>query len=615
MSDAAQPASHARRPRSEAGRLLLVLLAAWGLAMVVPDGARLLWPLGSFGFAADNDGRVLDVRGPFARPADSPAWRASLRVGDRLDLAAMRCRPVATLRCATAQAALGGLRLVMVGRRGELIVRPAAGGPSRRIALFAEQRPFSWWVMAVTPLCLLAAVAVVLAAAWLVWTRPSAMSWGFFLYVVWFNPGSSDEYYSLLQQWPAALLAQSLVGAAAQGAGYAGFLLFALRAPRDLPSPGWSGLERAIPAIGAFLALLLVASFANLLGIPTEGVTRLGSLAGVGVALSALGVLLARRPTVSPSDNQRLWWVIWGCLIGLPAFVIAEIGQGTSLFSVTDAAPEEVWGLVRLLNGVLCLFVFEAVRRPRVVSVAVPLRRVTVLGLILSLPALLLHEQVTRAREWLLRFVHLPQWAWLAIAVLALFLISRLHEGGVHLVDRLIRLPLRRGVEALNRRIVGAGGLAEAEEALADGAARMFRLTAAILFRHEEAGFAYVGGHGWDGASNPTLSISEPGPGEPWRPFEIDAEMAQNNGWPEGPARPIYATPVADRWRCYAVVLWGCHTSGADLNQEERAVLTRLADAAAAVYGKLDNDRLRRRVAELEKRLAAIGAEPAPAQG
>ena len=89
--------------------------------------------------------------------------------------------------------------------------------------------------------------------------------------------------------------------------------------------------------------------------------------------------------------------MIWGCLIGLPSFLIAELAAETTLFNTRwgDFTPsEDIIGLLYLVNGILCLFVFEAVRRPRVVSVAIPLRRVTILGLILSAPVLLLHHQV-----------------------------------------------------------------------------------------------------------------------------------------------------------------------------------------------------------------------------
>jgi hypothetical protein len=106
------------------------------------------------------------------------------------------------------------------------------------------------------------------------------MTWGFFLYVIWFNPGQSYEYYALLQYSPIALLAQNLAGAIAQGAGYAGFLLFALRAPQDQSSPRWRPIEKSLPAVGILFAMLLALSNASVFGYPTETVTRAGILVG-----------------------------------------------------------------------------------------------------------------------------------------------------------------------------------------------------------------------------------------------------------------------------------------------------------------------------------------------
>ena len=73
-----------------------------------------------------------------------------------------------------------------------------------------------------------------------------------------------------------------------------------------------------------------------------------------------------------------------------------------------------VIGLLFLANGVFCLFVFEAVRRQRVVNVSIPLRRVTILGLSLSIPALLLHEAASNFR----RTSAFPGWAWLGVGAL-----------------------------------------------------------------------------------------------------------------------------------------------------------------------------------------------------
>ena len=184
----------------------------------------------------------------------------------------------------------------------------------------------------------------------------------------------------------------------------------------------------AIPTflVAILLAILLTLSYANLFGYPTETVTRAGILSGLAVAASAFIILLARRNELPPQDFQRLRWVNWGCLIGLPALIIADAGQGTTLldnlWSGHPPPPEEVWGLLYLLNDVLCLFVFEAVRRPRVVTVGIPLRRVTILGLLLSVPTLFLHQEIEHLRESISEGFTLPSWIWITIAAALLFL-------------------------------------------------------------------------------------------------------------------------------------------------------------------------------------------------
>ena len=356
-----------RSYRNIAGRALLVALTLWALAMIVPDFYRLYRPLGSFGFYANNDGVITDVQGPFLQQTDSPAFQAGLRAGDRLDLGQMRCIPINTLRCASAMAALGGFRLVTNKRRAELMMAPTPDRPARKIEVIAKQRPYNGWVLAVLLLDQLAAMLVILAAAWLVWTRPGIMTWGFFLYVIWFNPGQSAQFYALLQLYsPIALLTQNLVGAIAHGVGLAGFIWFALRAPTDETSQRWLAVERSLPFVAILLGLLLTLSYTNLLGFPSETVTRAGVICGLLIAVWGFAILLARQHELPPQDYQRLRWVIWGCVIGLPALVFADAGTTTTLLNFlwsNYSPPEQLWGLLYLINGVLCLLVSEAVRK------------------------------------------------------------------------------------------------------------------------------------------------------------------------------------------------------------------------------------------------------------
>ena len=109
-------------------------------------------------------------------------------------------------------------------------------------------------------------VLVVLGGAWLVWLRPGGMTWGFFAYVIEFNPGQAYQFYSWLQQWPGALLAQWMATCVLQAAAYTGFLLFALRVPVDHAEGGWRKIEQALPVLAVLFFLLALSSLGSAFG-------------------------------------------------------------------------------------------------------------------------------------------------------------------------------------------------------------------------------------------------------------------------------------------------------------------------------------------------------------
>ena len=587
-------------------RILLMALMLWGLAMIVPDLMRVAQPLGSLGFYANNDGLIFDTNGPFPDDAASPAWRAGVRAGDQLDLQRMRCSFNDLGTCSNTLAVLGGLQYVLPGRSVTIELAASAERPARQVTLIAEPRPSNVLTRAVVVLDQIAGILVIVAAAWLVWTRPSAMSWGFFLYVNWFNPGQVFAFYALLQPWPALLLAQDAAGCVAQAAGYAGLILFVLRVPRNKTEARWRPLERALPFFAVAFALALIVSYGSVFGYPTETTTRAAILAGFVIDFCALGILMVRRRTQTPEDYQRVRWVIWGCLIGLPTFLVAELASETTLLEAWWGLKlsEDVIGLLYLVNGVLCLFVFEAVRRPRVVSVAIPLRRVTILGLTLSVPVLLLHHEVERLQGHLA----LPSWAWLALGAVAVFLITRLHEGAIHLADRYFNRALDQAERELGQALLKATKPAEIDRLLADEPFRALKLISAASFRRQGPVFVRnEAGEGWGKRATRTLHPDAPllAPLSTGTPFSLAETEEDGLGLPTGLSRPILAVPAVTPIRCFAVSLYGPHASGTDLDTNERAMLTRLGRNAAAMYAELESDKLRGKIAKLERKLSA----------
>jgi hypothetical protein len=594
-------------------RILLIVLLAWALVMIVPDVLRVVQPLGSFGFYADNDGMIYGVTGPFDAESDSPAWKAGIRDGDKLALSKLRCFPYNRTTCRNALMVLGGVQLVLPGREATFELKATGDHPARQVTLKAAPVPANPFERFIVLIDQIAGILVVVAAAWLVWTRPGAMSWGFFLYVIWFNPGQFYAFYALLQQQPLLLLAQNLASAIAEAVGYAGLILFVLRAPDGEPDRKWRWLERMLPVIGALLALLMLFTYGNLTGYRTETGTRFSILVGFVVAVCAVAILLERTRRKPPEDYQRMRWVVWGCLIGLPAFLLAELASTTTIFETrweNFTPSEDVIGLLYLVNGILCLFVFEAVRRERVVSVSIPLRRVTILGLTLSIPALLLHHEV----EYMQDHLAIPNWAWIVIGAGALYLISRLHEGATHLTDRYFNRDLDKAERTIAAAILKAKDPLEVDRLLSEQPYRRLKLSSAAAFRRNGAEFRRdTEGHGWGEKTARNLSPDAPmlAPVAKGIPFAISDEDDSEPGLPGGFSRPVLGVPASNPLRCFAVSLYGPHASGADLDTNERAMLKRIAHNAAAVYAELENSDLRQTISTLERKLSENASAPA----
>ena len=92
-------------------------------------------------------------------------------------------------------------------------------------------------------------------------------------------------------------------------------------------------------------------------------------------------------------------------------------------------------------------------------------------------------------------------------------------------------------------------------------------------------------------------------------PFLVDEKYEVEPGLPSGFCRPVLAVPAANPLRCFALSLYGPHASGADLDANERAMLKRIAHAAAAVYAALENQDLRQQLAGFKRKLSAKGRE------
>jgi hypothetical protein len=597
-----------RAGASAFGRVALVILALYALAMVAPDFLRVFRPLGSFGLETNGDGLIYDVQGPFASEAESPAWRAGLRLGDRLGLFAMRCIPVDTELCASTLAQFGGVNYVVPGREARLILVASGERPAREVTVVAEPRPDNRLFEVIVALDTIAGILVVLGATWLVWTRPGAMTWGFFVYVIQFNPGQAFQFWAWAQLWPWALLIQDAISSVMQAAAYTGLLLFALRAPLDRAEGRWRNLERTLPAISIVFLVVSLAGMGSVFGYPAETWTRSTFFIGFAVSVAAVAILLGRRRDLSPRDYQRIRWVIWGCLIGLPAYLLAQLSQETSLFAELlgqGVTSEEVAGGLYLINGVLCLFVVEAVRRKTVVNVWIPLRRATAFGLLLSVPVLFLHKQIEIIDE----YIHMPYWAWVAVASGLVYLIARAHEFATELANRLFDrefIRAERHLTTVGETVLHSRSLAEVDRLLVNEPMRSLQLASAALFREQDGVYRRRASGGWDADDADTLADDDPILHHRFerKPYPVDAARLSHAPLPHDLARPLLAVPVGNPRRCYAIMLYSGHEAGTDLDGNEHHLLGSLAHDAEIAYAQIESETLHKRVAALEGQLA-----------
>jgi hypothetical protein len=607
-------------PNLTPGRVLMIVLAAWAMVMVVPDLYRVFAPLASFGLIADNDGVIVNTTGPFATPAESPAAAAGLARGDRIDLEAMRCIPIDSARCRSLLTVLGGLGgrqvVLLPGREIELAIRGAGVEPSRIVRLKAALPAHGWGESIVLLADTIVAIVVILAACRLVWLRPGKMTWGFFLYAIWFNPGQTFAYYALLQRWPMAVFAQEFAEAFAHGAGFAGLLVFAMRFPTDAPTRLWTRFRWLPLALGIVIAALGLATFTNAFGFPTETLTLALFLFGYAIDAGILVVLLQRRRRLPTQDRQRMLWVIWGCAIGLSTFIFAEIAQSTSLLPhrLGFSPPAALVGLLYLLNGVLAYFVSVAVLHRRVVSVAIPLRYgtiLTVLTLAVGIPIVNLHELLSHYQERL----RIPEWIWLfVVAPVALVLLQRLHEIVVKLVDRVLLRRFhasRERLQAAGTAMLKAPSLEEIDRLAVNTPVAALQLASGAVFRKHAEAFRREYAVGWDASPLRELRPDQDAvvlrsvdtqapvrlPRDAWRRPELETELHA----------PCLALALrTDALGPIAILLLGPHENGNDIDPDEREMLSDFALRSAAGYERVAFARLRDEVSALKAKLAAL---------
>jgi hypothetical protein len=602
------------------GRAATCGLAAWALAMIVPEFLRLSHPLGALNFFVNNNGEVYGADGVKTCPGSDPFPQARGDAPIVVDLHRTDARGLMSVL-----GGMGGVTYVplescvtlYLGPRGqaahEVKIQPTA--PDQ--ALLGAR---AWWAgLLVADEAL--GIAFVLIATYLFWRRPSLMTGGFFLYGLWFNSGEYFWYFTwLLDNGWQFVIAQELLQSVMQALGYGGFVIFALRFPNDT-ADGWRRKRQyVVPWIVAVLAILQVWSFGTIFGWETELVTRIAYGAGIAVDLYVIVILFHSQSDQDPVHRQRTLWVLTACVLGLLSFIFADVNESTTMFGWfwplffhVDAPTEAVLLFFYAINGVIPFAVWYALRARHVVSVTYWLSRSLTLaltwctiGIVLHIGAMLLERQLTALR-------HYAYWEFVVLIIAVGLVFEKTQEWLNALCDRsFFRYVYDEAREAnqIAAALREALSLDSADRLLVRDVSSAFRLGSAAVFRLDEEKKRFgrrPGAVGWpDDALSEIVMDDELVPRliATRKPIRLRTRAwADGATLPAGTALPAAAMPIFGVHHLVGIVFYGVHVTGDDLKKEELEVFETIGHAANAAYGIITQQTLRAEIAALRAQM------------
>lgn len=560
-------------------RCAAVLAGTVALALNVAAAAELFAPQTTFGY------RVIYTKGFEVAIVDpeTPAARAGIAAGDVLDF-----------RNSTLHDRIVGLEY-QPARPGERVAFEVShAGRTRRLQLTAGTLTPSQAQHAIfSPLASflrLTGFAYIAVALIILLRRPSRMTWGLFLYLV---ASTNVELYHFPESLaPVAAFASDLLGVA----GLVGLVIFAARFPND-GAAGWHAwLDRLAIPIGAIFAVPNLAWDASALfrgESPAAWMSYGSTLGALALILVAGGTLVATYFAAQRAQRQRLQWVIAGIFFTLlsSASGWARYWSPAYPFATSDAVA---W-TATILYACAPFALAYAVVRQRVFDISFVISRTLVYTFVTATVfgtfALI---------EWFVG--HVLEQSGMAIVVVALaaigiaFSFDALYSRAEDFVERTLfrrRHLAERHMASITAGLPYAENDAAVEAALVAEPMHAYALISADLFRRDRSGGFLCDGR----VLERRIALELQGRRRSLRLHAGD---------------PALAIPIFMRARLEAVVLYGVHANGEDIDPDEAASLEAMGVAAGIAYDHLETARVERdgdrwrRIAERQARELAV---------
>lgn len=572
-----------RRRLQPAERFAALLAALVALALNVSASIELFTPQSTFGYhlvyTSGNEVVKVDRK--------TGAARAGIAPGDHLDFtkSSLHDRIVGM----DYQPAIPGERIgfLLVHETGTRPVSLAAAqltSSETRRELFSPLASF----------LRLAGFAYIVVALVILVRRPNRMTWGLFLYLV----SATNVTLYRFPEWlfPAATLASDVLTVA----GTIGLVIFAVRFPDDKPS-GWRAtIDRLAIPIGALFLIPNVAwDAASLFWGQSPAIwMSYGSTFGALALIALAGVVLVLSYVAArPWERQRLQWVIVAILFTLLNDASSWARYWSAAYSLATAGAW-VW-ISAVLYACAPFAIFYAVVRQRVFEISFVVNRTLVFTIVTAtiFATFALIEWVAgRLLERTGVTIVLVGLAAIGVA----FYLSTVESKIEQFVERTL---FRRRHEAEQHLAHITAGLPDAqnaqtvEDALVTEPRMAYGFSSSALFVRDENGDFRRDGV----ALSRDVALRLQGSRYPVRLHELDEEVVERGD-------PVLAVPVFVRARLEAIVVYGAHANGEDIDPDEVAALRELCAAAGIAYDHLQSARILheatrwRRLAERQSR-------------
>lgn len=569
---------------------LIALVAA---LVTLPDIALPWHPFSGFGMQFDAAGNIIGVQ------RGRPAAQAGIRPGDRLDMAAM---PLSSRRYLVTGygGALDGTRATFVVRRGR---------DERTVSLVAIPHPRTLLDNVTDLVLMFAATAFILISAALVLLRPSKMTWAFFIYGAFGGVGGSVLGLAAVPDWLYVVF--SIVIEPLNTLAWIPFALFALRFPSDTAA-GWRLpaqrvlLWSLIPLVPFTIWTSAGALFA--LPPPDIDLDLQGLLTAAGFVFAAV-TFWVTYSGASALDRARLRWVMVGMILGDAGIVSYTIASSIPGVAIPLSIPAV--NLLASMQIAIPITVAYAVVKHRVFDVRFVIGRAVVYGLLTS-TLLVAIAVLDFLIGQVLSETHIATIIEAVAAVAVGLSLNTLHRWLERFVDATLfrsRRRAERRLKRIARGLVHADSAAAVTRVVVAEPYDAYQLGSAALFTRRGESFVRDEALGWKDAQLQSIAVDASIVLQllgSQRPVAAHDAVWEPHDLPTGVAYPSLAMPVFVRGVLDAIVFYGPHASGEDLDPEEVAVLDDLLGAAGAAYDHCAADVALAKMALLEAEVTSL---------